>query len=231
MVTQDSKNVRNLILGVLIILAGFYTIFPPLRESLNIFGVMLIISFIAYNAKEYQEELEGINLKKGWLNMVALGASAGAIFVVVTSLVPGLSFAYPLLPNAISDTFKFILVVFFAPIVEEVFFNGVVLAFFKNLWPKRKWTNITLKSIAFASFHAGAFVAGFYLLPDLATGISQLLAVTGSFTVAFIYGMISGHFIWSKKNNLMFTIPFHMIINLLVFSLSVVTFVVVMALL
>ena len=68
-------------------------------------------------------------------------------------------------------------------------------------------------------------MSGFYLYPDFTSGMSAFMANISAFFVAFIFMMVTGYIVTRDGiKNLVFAIIFHLLINLIAFSLSVAVF-------
>lgn len=200
-----------ILLGILI--AGNFS----LASLLLVYIGMLGISVLAYKSNQYKEKLIYLRLEKLSLTRSILWAGAIAIvFFLATRLVPGFSLGLPLLPQAISDTVRNIIVLGFAPIVESIFFQSVIFAvLFVTFSSKRIafWGQAVLFSVA----HVSAYVTGFYNYPSFAQGLSSITANLGAFISAFVFAVIVMAVTLRKRvNNLAFTIFFHAFINLII---------------
>src|SRR3990167_6485392 len=129
------KNVRNLIVGLAIIMVFLYINNPQARDVLIPNFIFLAIAFLVYQSKSYQDYLIGIPTKNILMSGL-YGLIAVAGFWFITKFVPGMSLAYPLLPQAISETMKFFAVVILIPPIEEIFFRGVLLGYIRSLSKK-----------------------------------------------------------------------------------------------
>ena len=217
------KIVKRIIIGLAMFLAFLGAISPNTRTAVFINLTFLIIAYIIYSTKEYKDEVSTYRTK-GALIAVFYGASATILFFIATRFIPGLSLAFPSVPGAIADSLKFFLVVIVAPFVEEVFFRGGMLSFFQNISPKAKHWPVWAQASAFSLWHLTAFIVGFYMLPDVASGFSSFLANFSVFFMAFSFGLISGYVVSNGKNtkkNLWFSSTFHLGLNLIAYNLAI----------
>ena len=220
------KNVRNLIVGLAIIMVFLYINNPQARDVLIPNFIFLAIAFLVYQSKSYQDYLIGIPTKNILMSGL-YGLIAVAGFWFITKFVPGMSLAYPLLPQAISETMKFFAVVILIPPIEEIFFRGVLLGYIRSLSKKSTiWIPIIVSSAIFSIFHLTAYIQGWYRLPDIASAIGSIGANASVFITAFLFGVIASFFVLRKGiKNLAYSTVFHMGMNALAYSLAVITFI------
>lgn len=222
------KIAEYFILGLLIVLSFLFAINLGNKDVLWALGfniIILLISFVVYKSTDFEKELSGIpkDFNKN-IKAVGIGIIAVVVFLGATWLVPGLSLGYPYLPGTISTTFKWFLINIVSPLSESIFFLGVVYAFFFKIF-KNRWASITLSSIAFASFHLGAYILGFYQYPDFVVAFSVFWANVASFLVAFAFNFIAGWIITRPgMKNLIFGFVFHFGLNFINYTFSIVTF-------
>lgn len=224
-ILKENLNVRNLALGFAFLLSFLWVINPPARTAIGINLVFLMIAFVLYSSQEYQDDTIGITLKNSLVSISA-GVLAGFVFLIVSLFVPGMSIGIPVLPASISDNLKFFLVVFVAPIVETIFFQGALYAYVSNFDntkdKKYKGRAIFLQAVIFSLFHLGAYVSGFYMYPGFTEGMTAVFANISSFFVAFLFALIAGYIVTRNGiKNLIFCMVFHLILNLIAYSLAV----------
>jgi len=219
---------RIFIVGLLVVLMLLWILNPPARSAVGINIIFLIIAFVIYYAREYEDDRIEIG-RKNILPSIGYGILATAFFFIITLLVPGMSIGYPSLPASISDNLKFFLVVIVAPLAESIFFNGALYAWFNNfdgtIDKRKKWRAIIFTAFLFSIFHISAYVAGFYQYPGFTEGMSAVMANLSGFIVAFLFMMVTGYIVTRDGiKNLVFAIVFHFLLNLIAFSLSVAVF-------
>jgi len=224
-ILKENLNVRNAIIGMAFILAFLWVINPPARSAVGINLVFLVIAFLVYRGKEYQDDLIGVG-KGNILASVGYGVLFTFLFFLITLVVPGMSIGVPSLPASISDSLKFFLVVIVAPIVETVFFQGALYAWVSNFDnsknKSRKWIAIIVQAFGFSLFHLGAYVSGFYMYPGFTEGMTAVMANMSGFFVAFLFALLAGWFMTRDGvKNLVFVGVFHLGLNLVSYSLSV----------
>jgi len=219
-IERENFNVIKLSVGTLIFLGILYATNPPLKDNLFTYMILLGIAILVYSSRFYQKFLIGIETKtlfKSFFYAILLTLS----FFLMTKLIPGLSIGVPLLPQAISDTLRFSIIVFFAPIVEEIFFRGSLMAYIKNLQPSKSRVQIVIiiQAILFALAHLGAYITNFYDYSTITVGLSVFWANVSVFISAGLFGYISGFIVSKPKiNNLVFSILFHGGVNFLIFG-------------
>ena len=223
-VLPQNITVRNIIIGVSFLLAFLWVVNPPARSAVGINLVFLIISFLVYNAKEYQDDLVGVK-RNNILASVGYGIVFTFLFFLITLVVPGMSIGLPSLPASISGSLRFFLVVIVAPIVETIMFQGSLYAWVSNFdqtpSKKKKWIAIFIQALGFSLFHLGAYVSGFYMYPGFTEGMSAVMANISGFIVAFLFALIAGWFVTRDGvKNLVFVGVFHLGLNLVAFSLA-----------
>lgn len=227
-ILKQNLIVRNVIVGMAFILAFLWVINPPARSAVGINLVFLVIAFLVYRSKEYQDDLVGISGNNVFAS-IGYGIIFTAGFFLITLVVPGMSIGYPSLPASISDSLKFFLVVFVAPVVETIFFQGALYAWVSNFDStndkRKKWIAILVQAFGFSLFHLGAYVSGFYMYPGFTEGMTAVLANISGFLVAFAFALIAGWFMTRNGvKNLIFVGVFHLGLNLVSYSLSVAVF-------
>jgi membrane protease YdiL (CAAX protease family) len=218
-IEKSNKNVRNIAVGVLFVLALFWLINPLTRFALGIYLVFLGVSILIYSLRDYQRELVGIssrNLIKSfiWSGLVSFG------FFLVTRFIPSFSILYPQLPNAVSDNLRVFIIFAVAPICEELFFRGSLLGYLRSFSKpssKRIWISIILTALAFSIFHIVAYAG------DIAglSNFSQVLGAFGSNVSAFFSAMIAGTlfgYLAVKTDNLTSAIIAHSLLNIIIYT-------------
>jgi membrane protease YdiL (CAAX protease family) len=218
MIKQENKAVRVIIIAMAFLLSFLFVVNPLSQSIISVYIIFLIIAFWIYSMKEYQLELIGISTKTLGRSLI-WGLSIGGLFYLATKLVQGLSFGLPLLPNAISDQLKLFIIVLVAPIVEEIFFRGSLLAYLRDTLPTKKniWMAIIVQAVIFSIFHLGAYITGFYSLPSINVGLMAINSNISAFISAGLFGMIAG-IIAVKTKNLLSTIILHSLINLIIYT-------------
>lgn len=228
-ISKESLIVKNVIIGMTILLALLWVINPLARPAVGINLVFLTISFIVYSAREYTDDTIGV--RDNSLEAAGWGILATLAFFVITLVVPGMSIGFPSLPASISDQLKFFLVVIVAPIVETIFFQGALLAYVSNfdqtINKKKIWRAVVAQALLFSIFHVGAYVSGFYQYPGFTEGFTAIAANISAFIVAFLFALIAGWIVTRDGiRNLVFVVVFHLGLNLVAYSLAVAVFLV-----
>lgn len=229
-ILKHNLTVRNIIIGMAFILSFLWVVNPPSRGAVGINLVFLVVAFLVYRAKEYQDDLIGVSKKNIWAS-VGYGVVFTFLFFLITLVVPGMSIGFPSLPASVSDSLKFFLIVLIAPVVETIFFQGALYAYISNfdtsITKRRKWIAIIIQAVGFSIFHVGAYVSGFYMYPGFTEGMSAIMANISGFIVAFLFALLAGWFVTRDGvRNLVFVIVFHLGLNLIAYSLAIAVFLV-----
>lgn len=216
---SNLKFTANFAFGMMFLLLVLVATQPPeIKNALFIYIAFFAVTAFTYLFAPFKSNLIGLEIKGlSALRSVLYGATFGFGFWVITRLVPGASIGLPLLPGAISDQLRFFVIVFLAPIAEELVFRGAILGFFRK--KKNLTYAIVISSLLFSLAHLGAYVSGIYNYPTFVEGLSAFNANIGAFLAAFTFGAISAWFV-SKNGikNLLFSMVFHALLNLIVFA-------------
>lgn len=223
---QSNNNVRYLIIGIALILALLFTLSPPIRGTIAIQFIFLGIAYFIYSTREFQDDTIGLD-KKNTISEGFYGILFGVGFIIVFTLFPFFSMAFPRYPGAIADSLRGFLVIGVSPVVETIFFIGAIFAFLRNFNPRSKYLYIILISLFFASFHLGAYILGFYTLSG-AEALEAVRSNISAFITAFIFNFVAMSFGLRNgvsKANVVFFWIFHTILNIFAFGLAVITFI------
>lgn len=220
----DKKIIKStiaLISLVLIFLVMFIAGNQSLLTTLAVYIAMLLVAIFIYNSKQYQKDLIGISKKNLFRSFLFAFLLAG-VFLIVTKFFPGASIGLPLIPQAISDTIRQVIIVGFAPIVESIFqvvMFAVLLGFGWKIT-----TALFGQALLFSMAHIAAYISGFYSYPTFVQGVDAVTANMGSFIAAFIFAFVGMYVLIKPKiRNITFLIVFHALVNLIILnSLSIV---------
>lgn len=220
------KKALKVVIGLLFfvaILLLFFMTDQNLVKLLAIYVGMVVLSIIAFWYKDLKEELIGIGINKSLYYSIGYGLIFGGLFYLATRVIPGFSIGIPFLPQSISDQARKFIVLFFAPVVETIFFQGAVFGILYNY--VNKTVAFLGQAVLFASFHIGAYVTGIYQYPNLGEGLLALGQNLGAFISAFIFALVCMFLIMRKRiNNLTAGIVFHFIVNLIVTTMAIIIF-------
>lgn len=213
------KSTANFAFGMMFLLLVLVATQPPeITSALFIYIAFLGVSAFTYISAPFKSKLIGIEFRGiSAIRSILYGATFGFGFWILTRLVPGASIGLPLLPGAISDQLRFFVIIFLAPIAEEMIFRGAILGYFRK--NKSLIFAIIMSALLFSLAHLGAYVTGIYNYPSFVEGLSAFGQNVGSFIAAFTFGLISAWFV-SKNGikNLLFSMVFHSLLNLIVFA-------------
>lgn len=222
---EEIKNTIKISVAILFLLAFLYVVNPPAQAPLAIYIIFIIVAIAIYSLKQFQSSLIGFSSNRIGTSVV-LAIFLGGIYYFATKLIPGFSLGLPLLPQAISDTLKFFIVVIVAPIVETIVFQGALLGYVRSFNNSRRQLviAIVIQAAVFSTFHLAAYISGFYSLPSFVEGLSAISANLSAFLAAFLFALIAGIVVVNNGiRNLTFVAILHLILNLIVYtSLSVV---------
>lgn len=110
---------------------------------------------------------------------VIVGAIFGGVFIFAQSASGIFSIGLPKSPLSLGPLAGQIVVIFIAPIVEELFFRGVMYHYLANVLSVRPFMANVIQATAFALFHLNVF--------------GSFFASSGNFIGAFIFGLIAGY--------------------------------------
>lgn len=225
MISEEIKNTIKVSVALLFLLIFLYVINPPAQSALAIYILFTIIAITIYSLKQFQPHLIGISSKNLGISII-LALFLGGLYYFATKLIPSFSLGLPILPQAISDQLKFFIIVFVAPVVETIIFQGALLGYIRSFSPTTRQTAIAIfiQAIVFSLFHLAAYISGFYALPTITEGLTAFSANMSAFLAAFIFALISGILVVGRGiRNLVFVAIFHLALNLIIYtSLSVV---------
>lgn len=230
--TSEIKTLRGVIIGMACLIALIGALAQTIWGAVFINLSFLLIAWMIYSGKEFKKDVGVYRSGFGFISFgVLFGGVSALFFFLATKFIPGLSLAFPVIPASIGGTLTFFFVVIVAPFSEEVFFRGGLLAYFKKLFPNSKHLPIWLQAILFAIWHLGAYILGFYMLPNFIAGLDSFIANISVFITALLFGLVAGYGVdWKGKitaRNLWYSSTFHLLLNLIAFGLSVATFVLV----
>lgn len=223
---MQKHTTANIILGIFLLLTVVLVTQPPaIFKVLLVFDIMLGASYFVYRFSDAKDLATPINLQsKSLIPSIIFGAVLGLGFFLFTRLVPGASIGLPLLPGAISDQLRYIVVAYVAPVAEEIFFRGALLGYFLLVFGKNKKVRvIVLQAFLFAVAHISAYITGFYNYPNIVQGLDAVTANLASFSFPFIFGLIAGWAVLRNNNgkvnkgNLVVSILTHSVINHIVY--------------
>ena len=217
-VTPAMKNVAlgMLFLAIVILFIGTislsgtdYTLISFFR-ALGVQYGFIVVSILVYSTTILVGHLLGFGENK--IFHIFSGLIIGVLYIFVASLVPGFSIAVPQLPAQIGATLQKFIVIGVAPIVETVFFLGVLLAFLLH-FGMNKHLAIWLQAIIFSAFHLGSYIVGLY---DY-TASQGFLGFTMNISVflsAMIFGVLSGYIVLNYRwKGLLVAMVIHAVIN------------------
>jgi len=223
-IKPDNRRTRTLLVGLIIVLGIIWATNPPAKTALSTYLVISGICFFVYSFTRFRQSLIGIKTANAFPAVIWAGVLGGGFWLAL-KLVPGLSLGLPVVPNALADTMKFLVIVAVAPIVEEIFFRGVVMGYLKSMMNGKKLLPIIIQAGLFAIAHISAYITGFYNYPDFTAGMVAFSANVASFVAAFIFALIVGWFVSRDgMKNLIFAIVFHAIVNLIIYSSMTIIF-------
>lgn len=242
MVKTTNKTTISFIVGFLILIGIVAVTKPPgLFDAIIPLLIMLSISLLVYAVAPFKNQIIGLNLGKifdgrglfgifainSFTRSLFLGLTFGGGFFLIAKFFPGASIGLPIIPNALSDNLRFSLIVLAYPIVEEIFFRGVILGYLRNtkIGKRSILFAVVVSSILFALAHVGAYITGIYNYPSFTEGFDSFKANISSFLAAFTMGSIAAFYILKTNvRNLVFTMIFHIILNLIIFTSLTVIF-------
>ncbi len=215
--STKSVAITMFILAVLILFFGAVSISGSDYSMLSFFRALgvqygfIFICILAYATTILGGYLLGFGDNKTF--HIVSGLVIGAIYIIVASIIPGFSIAYPQIPAQIGATLQKTIVVGVAPIVETVFFLGVVLALLLQLG-LGKHLAIWIQGVIFSLFHLGAYIIDLYSY-SLGEGFLGFTMNISVFLSALIFGVLSGYIVTHYRwRGLLVAMVIHAMINL-----------------
>lgn len=228
---EDENRVAIIVCLIFIFLGiFFYVTFPPLQTAAGIYTLLSVVSLVIYSLNQFQDSVIGINLKRLGLQFL-IGIGLATAFILIKIIIPSFAIGTPFLGYSVSTAVTAIIILFFAPFVEEIICRGALLGWIS--WAKSKggevttlqfWIANSIQALFFAGLHLAAYIAGWYNLPGGASLATDIAAQSSAFIAAFTFGLAAG-FIDTRKNvkSILPSILAHLIINTTVFlSLNIV---------
>ena len=223
---KENGRLISVIIGLILILAILWATNPPAKDALGAYLIFSGVAFFIYRFSSFRNKLIGIRTDNvvpslGWALLLGGG------FWLSTKFIPGFSMGLPLLPGAIGDTFKFVIIILIAPVAEEIFFRGIVLGYLRSLsiFKNKLFLVIIIQAALFSLAHLVAYVTNFYSFPNFTSGMTAFNANISAFLAAFVFGTVVAYFVTRNGiRNMVFAIFFHAILNLIIFTSLVVVF-------
>jgi len=173
--------------------------------SYIVLGMVSLFIYRNYNAQDTL--LIGPKVVKD----IIVGLAWGAGFIALNNIIPAFSIGLPTSAFALETQSRFLIVVGVAPVIEELFFRGIMFSYllgkFKGLLSplsgiKDKtimfWTAVIIQALAFSAYHAAAY------------GSFEL--ASGSFFVAALAGVLFA-LIASRQKSVTSAIMAHVAFN------------------
>ena len=215
----QNQNIINLAIFTLIVMALVLVIAQSADFSSPafIYGILASITILIYLVGQYQPYLLGISTKNA-LRLSFYAMLVGAVFYFGAKIFPSFSIISPILPAAVSGELKIFVILFLAPIVETIVFQGAIMGYIYAVTKNEKFA-VVGQAITFALFHLGAYVVGLNLLPTLSAAGAAFLSNLSGFIAAFVFALIAGIIVINKNvKNLVFVMVLHFILNLILYT-------------
>lgn len=136
---------------------------------------------------------------------VKWGLLSGGLFVLLTRLNSIFQIGIPTIALAFDTVTQILIVVFLAPILEELFFRGVLFPILRDKF--NLWIGVLGSAVTFSIFHALAY--------------GNIVTMSGAFIGAFVFGIIAS-LLDNKTNNVIPSIIMHMIVNASILGILVI---------
>lgn len=245
---DKKKAIRITVISIWILLSLFAIIYitnpPKVKEVILSYMILLVVVLLGFTISKFKRFMIPVNFK-GLFSFkketagraVLVGLFATGIFFLLTNFFPSLSIGLPQLPATISETLRTFIILFIAPVVEELFFASFLFGFLISTKFGRKNILITILivSILFSLTHLSAYILGIYDYPDLPTALGVFGQNIGAFMAAFIFRLSTFFLVFGirlkditpekiNKTNLLRLIIFHFGINFIILKPLVVIF-------
>ena len=76
--------------------------------------------------KKFIKPLSFIGIDQNFVKDGLIGAGIGIGFILLSLITPAIAIGFPSVPASATGTFKFLVIVIIAPILEELLFRGVL---------------------------------------------------------------------------------------------------------
>jgi hypothetical protein len=231
---NDDNKIPVLLLGISIFVAVVMVVwfyndpdYKPLVMGSGLYAFLGVISLGFWTNGAMQDYFFGIEKSYKTFLWMILGLFIGVGILSLSYL--GLSMGVPLLPQNIGTNFRAILVLWFAPCIEDLLcfsFFGFILFLTRrcnksscDIDKRYLWLAIILTSFFFMGLHAVSYAAHFYEASTLLEGFAGLSAVSASLIAAFIFRGITCWFIsLNGVRNIIIGISAHYAINQILFA-------------
>lgn len=217
---KENGRVLAVLMGFIFILAILWATNPPAKDALGAYLIFGGVTWFVYRFSSFKDKLIGIKTSNvgvslGWALLFVGG------FWILTKIFPGFSLGLPLTPQAIGDNLRFVIVIIFAGIIEELTFRGAILGYFRSLsiFKNKFYLANIFQALLFAVAHLTAYATNFYDYPSFTEGMTAFNANIASFGAAFIFGIGMGFLVSRPKiSNMISAIVAHSLTNLIIYT-------------
>lgn len=222
-----------LLLGISIFIAVVMVVwfyndinYKPLVYGSALYAFLGVISLGFWTNGAMQDYFFGIEKSYRTIMWIIVGAVVGIGFSSLQYF--GLSMGVPLLPASIGTNFRAFIILYAAPIFEDLLcfalFGFILYVTRKcnksscSIDKKYKWLAIGIVIIFFVMLHFAAYKIGWYQAPTLLEGIAGLSAVSASLIAAGIFRGITLYIVsLDGVSNCILAIVAHYVINQILF--------------
>lgn len=231
---NDDNKIPIWLLGIsifvaIVIVVWFFNnpIYKPLVYASGLYAFLGVICMGFLTNGSMQDYFIGI--PKNWKTFLWIGVGLGAGFLFLQLSRIGLSMGVPLIPQSIATNLRAIVIVFFAPVVEDILrfsLLGFILYLTRRcsksscgIDKKFIWLAIIIQAIFFVILHFASYATGFYEAPTFLGALTGLSAVSASLISAGIFAVFTGWLVsLDGVKNIVLSIAMHLAVNLLLFS-------------
>lgn len=226
--TEENQILIKFFLFPFMIINGLImTVVPEYRFAGLIYLILGGFAWVIYYTPEFQDTLIGIKRKTIWISILT-GLGIGIGFFLINKLNPAFSIGIPSLPISISSNIKWFIIIIIAPIIETILFDGALLSALMDLYGLNIHYANSIKSTIFAGHHLLSYGILLGCLQKWSEIFGQVTAISGLLIAAFTASMCFGYVVRANGiRNLLAAMIVHGIINFILYSLSIVYFMIV----
>ena len=209
---ENDRLVRWFLYPTLIVNLLIMVTIEPYRTAGFIYLVLAGFTLIIFSTKRFQAKVIGV--KTGVLEIFgAFGVGIGTliVFFIVSRVAPFFSIFTPTLPYAVGSDIRTFIIIFLAPITEELW-RSSMLGSFMDIYKAKFWRANIFQAVVFALLHILAYGVFLGALAHWSEVYGSFYAISGSLLMALSFGLFSG-WLMHKYKNVIPSIVSHMAIN------------------
>lgn len=215
---ENDRLIKWVIAPVMISSLLLMGLVSSLRTAGGIYFILSLMGWVGYWTPNPRIQDALIGIKKDIIGGMGLGILGVITFFVIQSQVPNFSLGLPSLPMALSSELKGFIIIYLAPLAEEVCFRGFLLGgILTGVYRHSFWRANFEQAAGFAIMH---FIAYGILLENLQRWsqiYGEVQAILGLLIGAALFGLFTGWLV-NKTRNLLPGIVMHMATNAVLYG-------------